>query len=117
MTTLLHPDTRGVEPIGPKLVEQVALHAQHGIGVHFVYGGPLDWMVSDNGKEVVEQLQLVGITATHTVLKEAGHHVMLDDPDGFNRVILQISSNTEALVQVFGTGPISSSISCEQPRP
>lgn len=113
MTTLLHPDTRGVEPLGPKLIEKAAWHTKHCIGVHFIYGGPSDWMMSDTGKEVVEQLQSLGATASHTVLHEAGHYVMLDDPDGLNPVILDISKNVQQQ-QIVAQGLVSFSASTHE---
>lgn len=82
----------GVVPLGPKLLTKADLHVQQHIPVHFIYGGPDDWMESCHGVAVVDQVRAVGVLAECTVLSEAGHHVMLDDPDGFNAAVLRAAA-------------------------
>ena len=92
MTTLLHPDVRGVDPLGPKLVARANLHARLRQAVHLIYGGPEDWMDASHGIPVVAALRAAGVSAEHTVIEEAGHHVMLDNPDEFNAAVLRTAA-------------------------
>jgi cardiolipin-specific phospholipase len=92
MTTLLHPDVRGVQPIGPKLIARASTHARRKQPIHLIYGGPEDWMDAKHGVPVVAALRASGVKAEHTVLEDAGHHIMLDNPDEFNAAVLRTAA-------------------------
>lgn len=50
----------------------------------FLYGGDTDWMNSDNGRKVVARLKTEGKEdADVIILPDAGHQVVLEDPEGF----------------------------------
>jgi cardiolipin-specific phospholipase len=54
--------------------------------VTWIYGS-MDWMDVDAGREASEMLS--DIESNVIVVDSAGHNVHLDNPEGFNRVILK----------------------------
>lgn len=59
-----------------------------GVETLWLYGDK-DWMNMQGGKYCVEKLQALGDKkATLTVVKDAGHHIYLDNPEEFNKVVL-----------------------------
>ena len=92
MTTLLHPGVHAVVPIGPRLASSPPRDTAAGatpIPVTFIYGGPSDWMDSVHAVPVVAAIKAAGGLATIEILPTSGHHVMLDDPVGFNAAVLK----------------------------
>lgn len=65
--------------------------------VSFIYGGDRDWMGSDHGAEVVSRLREQGqVDVAMVVLARSGHHIMLDEPQAFNEVVLCCVEGEEA---------------------
>jgi hypothetical protein len=68
--------------------------------VSFIYGGRrprLDGMGSDHGAEVVSRLREQGqVDVAMVVLARSGHHIMLDEPQAFNEVVLCCVEGEEA---------------------
>lgn len=60
-----------------------------GIRSLWLYGDK-DWMNMRGGEYCVEKLQALGNKDTHLELvKDAGHHIYLDNPEEFNRIVLE----------------------------
>lgn len=59
-----------------------------GLDTLWLYGDK-DWMNMQGGNYCVEKLKTLGDEkATLTVVKDAGHHIYLDNPEEFNKVVL-----------------------------
>lgn len=60
------------------------------VPIVFFYGGTHDWMSIPAGEEVSRELSSRGIvrTAVH-LLPKSGHHCYLENPDDFNRLLLE----------------------------
>lgn len=60
-----------------------------GLNTLWLYGDK-DWMNMQGGKYCVDKLKDLGDeNATLTVVKDAGHHIYLDNPEEFNKVVLK----------------------------
>ena len=96
LTTLLLPGVAAVVPIGPRVIADPALTAAH-FPLTFVYGGHADWMDAAHAAPVVAAVNNAAAAGSGSaqwgaaveVLSASGHHVMLDDPPGFNAAILR----------------------------
>ncbi|KAK9464963.1 Alpha/Beta hydrolase protein [Lipomyces arxii] len=50
--------------------------------------GENDWMDSEAGEDAARQLRKQGVDSKCVVIERAGHHLYLDNPDDFDRVVL-----------------------------
>ncbi|ODQ55455.1 alpha/beta-hydrolase [Saitoella complicata NRRL Y-17804] len=51
--------------------------------------GSHDWMDANAGREAAAIMQRQGVKAEHVVVPRSGHHIYLDNPEGFNRAVLK----------------------------
>lgn len=62
---------------------------ENGVSTLWVYGDK-DWMNSKGGEYCVEKLHQLGDKQADFILvKDAGHHIYLDNPEEFNRVLIK----------------------------
>ena len=101
MVTMLQPGAYA--PTGESLEQKLLELGGRGTPISFIYGGTKDWMTSAHGARVLDTLRqradadAGGGSGDHqqgdpqhtiVVLETSGHHVMLDDADGFNEAVL-----------------------------
>lgn len=55
----------------------------------FLYGGGSDWMNSEYGHAVVQRLQRSQHYAAFHLVPLAGHQVFMDNPGGFNQMVIE----------------------------
>lgn len=89
MTRILAPGTLARMPLIDRVNSQLKCPS------FWIYGDR-DWMNADAGVELVENLNKTGNKnqrAKFHIVEDAGHHVYLDNHEGFNSVILEFMSH------------------------
>jgi pimeloyl-ACP methyl ester carboxylesterase len=87
MTTLVSPGSARAQVVGRALGPRLVANPPRQ-PVSFIYGGEADWMDVHNAHPLVE----AGAALHVATLQTAGHHVMLDDPAGFNAAVLRAAA-------------------------
>lgn len=98
MTTHLAPGAHAVRP----LVDMLDPDAIK-MPLTFIYGGENDWMDYRHGLKVVERFEREGKHAELYRLPHSGHQVFLDNPAGFNRVLVDCLSAQSSVVDATAT--------------
>ncbi|KAL7746395.1 hypothetical protein RI367_008238 [Sorochytrium milnesiophthora] len=83
LNALLLPGGWAHKPVGDRLVDGLR------VPVAFLYGD-VDWMNHRHADALLPRLRVPGLV---TVVPKAGHHLYLDNPDYFNRELLDIITN------------------------
>lgn len=98
MTTHLAPGAHAVRPLIDTLSPEVIK-----MPLTFIYGGGSDWMDYRHGLKVVEKFERGGKNAALFRVPDAGHQVFLDNPEGFNRVLVDCLSQKSGAVDATAT--------------
>ena len=87
MTTLVSPGSARAQVAGRALAPRL-VSSPPGPPGSIIYGGVADWMDVRNAHPLVE----AGAALHVATLTTSGHHVMLDDPAGFNVAVLRAAA-------------------------
>jgi len=68
-----------------------ATHAPFRMPTAFVYGGSHDWMEASHGEDAAADMRAAGTWAECHVVSPGGHHMYLESPTAFNKLITELA--------------------------
>jgi pimeloyl-ACP methyl ester carboxylesterase len=98
MTTHLAPGAHAVRPLVDMLDPEVIK-----MPLTFIYGGENDWMDYRHGLKIVERFERQGKRVDLYRVPHSGHQVFLDNPDAFNRVLVDCLSTKSSAIDATVT--------------
>lgn len=84
MATHLAPGAYAIRPLTDMLQPEAVP-----MPLTFIYGGESDWMDFRHGQKVVDKFKKQGHSASLHLIPYSGHQVFLDNPEDFNRVVVE----------------------------
>ncbi|GAB9477439.1 Cleavage induced serine protease family s33, partial [Globisporangium polare] len=84
MATHMAPGAQAIRPLTDMLQPEVVP-----MPLTFIYGGGPDWMDFNHAQEIVDRFKKKGRSASLHLVPYSGHQVFLDNPEDFNRIVVE----------------------------